>query len=135
MAFIPEHKVDEIKAATRIEDVIGTYIELKRSGKDLTGPPPMAQLTIEHKTTAKQWRESQELRLSLMSFCFCSYLAKHEDGVLVWDNYYEEFGFIPLWNWPNIDAQADELDVIKIFNHAKTEPLHDPGQDRPADLT
>jgi len=40
--MIPRHKIDEILAATNIEEVIGEYVNLKRSGRQLRALSPFA---------------------------------------------------------------------------------------------
>jgi len=40
MAYIPEDKLLEIKAAASIEEVVGQYVKLERKGKDLWGICP-----------------------------------------------------------------------------------------------
>tara|TARA_B110000091_G_scaffold214422_1_gene267744 strand:+ start:1650 stop:3614 length:1965 start_codon:yes stop_codon:yes gene_type:complete len=39
---IPKHKIDEILAATNIEEVVGEYVNLKRSGRQLRALSPFA---------------------------------------------------------------------------------------------
>ncbi|MGY8953091.1 MAG: CHC2 zinc finger domain-containing protein, partial [Flavobacteriales bacterium] len=40
--MIPKHKIDEILAATNIEEVVGEYVNLKRSGRQLRALSPFA---------------------------------------------------------------------------------------------
>ncbi|MFM7724347.1 MAG: CHC2 zinc finger domain-containing protein, partial [Bacteroidota bacterium] len=40
MSKIPGHIIDEIMSASRIEEVIGEFVQLKRSGSNLKGVSP-----------------------------------------------------------------------------------------------